>query len=738
MNLLKKAEQIAGLLKQAADLEAIAKKTKKDEEPTDLDLDAIPTPDLEGKGLDELKPEIPAAKEPTAGSAFDSLKQELLANKTPAAAVSSCTEQILGEINNNADLFDTHVQDLLRLVAVDPELKNVDSASLKEALDSIKPSKHKTPAAEEPAAEPAGDPLADEPAPVTDDALKDGSDGLPGSDVPERTEPEANNAALDLGSTIESKNSLFDYLTKTAFDMNTLAGNEAPSTEQQTLAVTGLSEDDTKAFLNWASDYLTMGSAVDAESVASNYLNENKLPNDPETVAKYVEVFDQHKTGSFSNLMMRQAALDAFLKEVKEYKEDTSAEDAIIAAAKTASSAEEFLSKVATQESLFKKANTIDEPTSSPQHPGKKMFNGDTVSFTNGKQQYWPGQKVTQTRDGGNAEVVSVFNFKGTPDVDVYNNKPARKSVTSINTPNGGTIAFFQPIKEEPVEISKPVDTTGVVTGEVQKNPGVKEQLAGAGHETQNYLDQVFKLSDKPKVAGPLPTAKAGFTFNGLTKTAEAGNLFADNTPSSTSGTSALGTDAGCGPNQDKLQADRPKTLTQEQVVEAQKAFKDKEGQLVASAADKDVPEEKPADAPKAEEPKADKPEDPAKDQLNDPNTVDPMEYEKVKMAVEALPQDKLAQVKEVADNVNLLKQKLEEVIVMTNPGEQLPTLNDEGYKRLAKEVFQVEMDPKKINAPAPAKTSNEGKKAEPAADGLGATDKKPAGDKDIFSELGL
>lgn len=735
MNLLKKAEQIAGLLKQAADLEAVAKKKKEEEAPKDLDLDAIPVPDLASKGLDDLAtPAVEPTTPEVGGDSADiinSIKENLINGSLIIDAVSTVGDQIKTKYTDKKQ-FDVFVQQLLDVLKADPKIKslaNWSEEAMRDSLEALAPSAKKdTPESTEPVV----DPLADAPVPATDEQLSEGSDSLAGSDVPTTED----NPAMDLGSTLEGedpartpKDSLFAYLTKSAFDMNTLAG-DAVAAEQPVLEVTGLSDDERESAFNWAA---SVTEQMTPEEKGVKYCQENGLP---ETEApKFVEYFKTITTNAaVSNLMEKQAALDAFLKDIAEYKADTYAEDAIIEAAKTASSADEFLSKVATQESLFKKANTIDEPSASPQHPGKKMFNGDTVSFTNGKQQYWPGQKVMQTRDGGNAEVVSVFNFKGTPDVDVYTNKPARKNVTSINTPNGGTIAFFQPIKEEPVEISKPVDTTGIVTGEIQKNPGVKEQLAGAGHETNNYLDQVFKLADKPKVAGPLPTAKAGFSFNGLTKTAEANSLFADNNPSTTSGTSALGTDAGCGPNANKLQEDRPKSLTQEQVVEAQQTFKDKEGQLVASAADKETPEATPAAAP------SDKPEKPSedKDQLNDPNTVDPMEYEKVKLAVEALPQDKLAQVKEVADNVNLLKQKLEEVIVMTNPGEQLPTLNDEGYKRLAKEVFQVELDPKKINAPAPAKTSNEGKKAEPEAEGLGATD-KPAGDKkDLFAELGL
>ncbi len=730
MNILKKAEGIAQLLKQAADIEVLAKKKKEEKEDPieDLDLDAIPTPDLEGKGLDELKTtDMPEVKE---DSAFNQLKSALLASTTPTAAVAQCKDAILGEINNDPALFDQQVKDLLMLVAKDPELENTDSASLQAALESIKPKKSE--AKEEAPAEPAAevkDPLAPEIA--GDEDLANAATDLPGTDIP--TEEE--NAVDELASTPTA--SLFDSLAKTADVNDTAAGDQ----QAPTLQAIGLSEDEKAAIDNYAQSYYGM-EAADPESIASNYINENGLENTPEKVKEISDYLREKIGNPTQTLMDKQEALDAMLKAIADYKEEASKEDAVIELGKTAASAEDFLSKVATQESILKTANEIDEKSSSPMHPGKKLFNGDKVTYTDGKQQYFPGQKVFQEREGGNPAVVSVFNYKGKPDVDVYTNKPARKNVSSINTKEGGTIAFFQPMHEEPTDITVPTDYTGVVTGEVQKKPEIKEQLAGAGHKVNDFLDKKFELADKKKVAGDLPTAKAAFQFNGLQKEADSkkkvlinfnglskqagpNDMYAENN-TQTTGTTTMGNDANVGPRADNWK-ERAKTLTPEQVMEAQQAFKDKEGQLQASA----------AGASGKATPSV--PEEPAKDQLADPNTVDAGEFEKVKQAVQALPADKLAQVKEVADKPTLFKQKLEEVMVMTAPGETLPTLNDEGYKRLAKEVFQVE--PTTKQAPAPAKPSTDSKKPAETKKEPGAEEGKGKESTDLdglFKDLGL
>lgn len=734
MNILKKANEIAALLKQASDIEVEAKKKAKKEEPVeDLDLDAIPTPDLSDKSLDDLAAPATEADAPAAGSAFTQLKDALLNATTPTAAVAQCKDAILGEINNDPELFDQQIKDLLMLVAKDPELKATDSASLQAALESIKPkkeSKEEAPAAAE-------SPLPEDPtaAPAaTDDDLANAAGDLPGSDVPAAPKEEEN--AVDELASMPTA-SLFDALKKTAFDVNELAG--VPT--EPTLEAKGLSDDEKAAFDNWASSYLTLGSTVDADSIVSNYLNENHLPNTPEDRAPYIEYFNQNKTGSaHSTLLTKQEALDAFLKEAREYQAPEDPMDNVIKQAKAAASAEDFLQKIATAESILKTANTLDEKANSPQHPGKKLFNGDVVSYTDGKQQYFPGQKVMQTRDGGNATVVSVFNFKGKPDVDVYNNKPARKNVTSINTKDGGTIAFFQPMHEEPTDITVPTDYTGVVTGEVQKKPEIKEQLAGAGHKVNDFMDEKFKLADKKKVAGDLPQAKASFEFKGLAKKATPSDMMADSN-TTTTGTSALGTDAACGPKDTNLKQ-RPKTLTPEEVVKAKADFEEKEGQVINTAASLEA-NAAPAAAPEAPQaPEAGKdtpaPKEAADKPLNDPNTVDAAQLSNVEAAIKALPEDKQAQLKEVADSPTLFKQKLEEVWVMTNPGEPKPTLNDEGYKQVAKNLFNVE--PQQNTLATPAKPSTDTKKSEKAPDGAKEAGKgAEAQDLDgLFKDLGL
>lgn len=736
MNILKKANEIAALLKQASDIEVEAKKKAKKEELEDLDLNNTPAPNLEGKGLDELNTlgDAPVGDaSPATGSAGNQLKELLSKGTTPTAAVAQCKDSILGEIDNDPALFDQQVHDLLTLVSQDQKLK-VDSASLQAALESLKPKKETSKDTEKPAT----DPLAADPAKpdvATDDDLSAGVQGLPGSDVPSTKEEEPS-AVEDLAAMPTA--SLFEALTKKAYDVQELAGVET----QPTLQAVGLSEDEKEAARNWKASL--QETLVPAE-MGMKYCEENHLPQ--EEASKYTEFFKAEDTGNTVNTLKdKQDGLDSFLQEAQDYKPTASVNDSIIELGKKASSAEDFLAKVATVESIMKTANELDEKPNSPQHPGKKLFNGDKVTYTDGKQQYFPGQKVMQERDGGNPAVVSVFNFKGKPDVDVYNNKPARQHVTSINTKEGGTIAFFQPIHDKPTDITVPTDYTGVVTGEVQQKPEVKEQLAGAGHKVNDFLDKKFELADKKKVAGDLPTAKAAFQFNGLqkeaaskkkafefhglTKTAGPADMFADS-QSQTSSTQTLASDANIGPKNDDMKG-RPTSLTPEQVKEAQEVFKDKEGQLQASAADETAKNEDKSPFPPATQ-------DPKKDQLADPNTVDAGEYEKVKQAVQSLPQDKLAQVKEVADKPSLFKQKLEEVMVMTNPGEALPTLNDEGYKRLAQEVFEVEPQVKPTTPAAPKAST----KAEDAPKGLGAGDagkaKSDPTDLDgLFKDLGL
>ena len=211
-------------------------------------------------------------------------------------------------------------------------------------------------------------------------------------------------------------------------------------------------------------------------------------------------------------------AISYLLKQAYAYKQPESQEEIVLKKASASSSAEEWLNSIS---NLNKKANLLDEKSNSPEHPGKKMFNGDYVTHTASGETSpkFPGQKVFATREGGNAQVESVFNVKGKPEVDVYNPATSKKEVKSINK-DGNTIAFMQPIKlDEPTHLEVPVDQNGIVTGEIQKSKkDTKEQLAGAGHKTKDYLTEIDKLSDKKNVSGKLPGAKAS-AKSGLTKT---------------------------------------------------------------------------------------------------------------------------------------------------------------------------------------------------------------------------
>ena len=780
MNLFEKAEEIAKLLKQAADLEVAAKKKKKepkmeaeaDKDPLDVTpevgdtfpgVNDAPLPE----GADTTAPAAPAAATSDESTAISNgIKESLKAGGLMIDAVKPYGEQIKQKYPTKEE-FDTFVDQITKVLDGDPEIKglgNWNVEEMKKTLNAYAPEQSKkdteTPVAKQPA----------------DDAtLADASNGLNGGNevstaIPPSTElastpetgsdnadPLADSGVQDsdlLGDDPlkESKNSLFDYLTKTAYDVNQLAGEAVLDKKPETLEAFGVNPAEKQSILN----YCAGRDHENAQQIAAEYHDSYQPKASMDAIAAIIE---ESRQGNpvVASLETKQMKVDAFLKDIHEYKADTSVEDAILSVAKTASDASDFLNKIATQESLLtKKAVKLDEPSASPQHPGKKLFNSDVVSYTNGKQQYWPGQKVTQTRDGGNATVVSVFNFKGKPDVDVYTNKAGRKDLTSINTVNGGTIAFMQPMKEAPVEISKPVDTTGVVTGEVQKNPGLKEQQGGAGHTTQNYLDQAFKLADKSKVAGDLPGAKASVEAP-IAKTASSTEAFfhfsmekkafdtmMTETQDGTSvGSTSIASDTAVGPAADP-KANKIHTLSSEEVVAAQKKFTEDEGKLVASAAGPEDPTAQnplagmkdPADDAAKKDPKKDDKKDPLSatkppldipeggdkkkdpDQLRDPGTVQDGEYEKVKAILQSLPIDKQNQLQEVADNPSLFKEKMQEILVLTNPGQEVPALNEEGYKKLADDLYGVKPNSKpQQQAPKPAP----GKKAEPEQKGLGA-----------------
>lgn len=372
--------------------------------------------------------------------------------------------------------------------------------------------------------------------------IPEAADGVPGatsnedlqnalSDLPTAENPTEGNAAGDVGSEFmagseeekltpettgkdpigdDKTASLFDYLTKTAYDVNELAGMPATEDPAAAPAVDESVFDEAKATYQ---EYVEKGVDCDAAKLASD-LAALGFTIDKATAQKAIdEVVDEQP----SDLSAKVNQMDKLIAGANAYQPEASAEDALLEVAKSAASAADFLEKIAT---VNKVAKPLDEASGSPEHPGKKLFNGDKVSYTNGKQQYFPGQKHYQERKNGNPPVESVHNVAGKPDVDVYNPQVSKKNVTSITDAKGGTIAFMQPIKlDEPTHLEAGFDYTGIVTGELQKTKETKEKLAGAGHKTVDYLDSIDKLSDKEKVAGDLPGAKAS-AKSGLSKKA--------------------------------------------------------------------------------------------------------------------------------------------------------------------------------------------------------------------------
>lgn len=314
-----------------------------------------------------------------------------------------------------------------------------------------------------------------------------------------------------IGDDLKSKNSLFDYLTKTAYDVNELAGMPATAEPAAAPAVDEAVIDEAKATYQ---DYVDKGVDCDAAKLASDMAAAG-FTIDEATAQKAIDEVENEQPSDLGDKVQN---MDKLIAGANAYQPEASAEDALLEVAKSAASAADFLEKIAT---VNKVAKPLDEASGSPEHPGKKLFNGDKVSYTNGDQQYFPGQKVFQERKGGNAPVESVHNVAGKPDVDVYNPQVSKKHVTSITDAKGGTIAFMQPIKlDEPTHLEAGFDYTGIVTGELQKTKETKEQLAGAGHKTADYLDKIDKLSDKEKVAGDLPETKTASAKDGLYKKA--------------------------------------------------------------------------------------------------------------------------------------------------------------------------------------------------------------------------
>lgn len=201
------------------------------------------------------------------------------------------------------------------------------------------------------------------------------------------------------------------------------------------------------------------------------------------------------------------------LKAYQDYKPEKSKEDVILEIAASTDDALEFLKK---------SAAALDEKSSSPEYAGKKAFNDKTTTKEGGATPKFPGQKVFMENT---QPVVTVYDIKEQPEYDVM--KPAQQqNVTSINS-GDGTIAFLQPIPlSEPVDITKAFNYNGIVTGErAQKKKDTGEQLAGAGHKTDNYYAKIDKLSgkDPEKIAGKWPASKSveASAKSGLAKKAD-------------------------------------------------------------------------------------------------------------------------------------------------------------------------------------------------------------------------
>ena len=425
--------------------------------------------------------------------------------------------------------------------------------------------------------------------------VPEAADGVPGAtpnedlqnamaDLPTEEDPTAGKEAGDVGADFmegsdeekltpettgkdpisdDKTASLFDYLTKTAYDVNELAGMPATAEPAAAPAVDEAVIDEAKATYQ---DYVDKGVDCDAAKLASDMAAAG-FTIDEATAQKAIDEVEKEQPSDLGDKVQN---MDKLIAGVNAYQPEASAEDSLLEVAKSAASAADFLEKIAT---VNKVAKPLDEASGSPEHPGKKLFNGDKVSYTNGDQQYFPGQKHYQERKNGNPPVESVHNVAGKPDVDVYNPQVSKKHVTSITDAKGGTIAFMQPIKlDEPTHLEAGFDYTGIVTGELQKTKETKEKLAGAGHKTVDYLDSIDKLSDKEKVAGDLPKAIASVTFNGFQKTAE---------EVAAQGSGTVGTDTTSAVG--KPEGDKKRELSNEQLVAAQKDINDRDASIDAA-----------------------------------------------------------------------------------------------------------------------------------------------------------
>lgn len=792
MFLQKKAEALAELIKQARAIQAKSKKEAEDavlDQPTlkavgegigaydpNYVADHLPIDTLQYH-LSQVSPEtgnFACSPEEAANKAVKQFLSMQHLSDTDGNAVEFTNEQSKGQAQTWANQLISKPE----IQAAHPGLKNEElqkaiEDAFKAQLDpkTNEDSDEKQDSGSDINSKPVEELTADE---ELDTAMKDlpgdekGND-LSGEEVGDEFQQAFNEAKEEADTALpEETASLFDYLTKTAenfkqldlFDSNNTA-ETATATEEERNTVATLMGNECQLCESEPSYYATV-------------LMKAKEQGVPEEIAKalFHELSSrypiQEDTYKKRTLDEYTAKLDSFLKAIAEYKEPTSAEDAQIALAKSAASAEEWLEKIAT---IDKTANILDEKSGSPEHKGKEMFNGKNNSFTNNPKQQFPGQKVFNTRDGGNPIVESVMDIKVAPAVDVYKNTKGRENVVSINGPEG-TIAFMQKLDAEPVDITIGFDYTGNANaGDLQKTKSTKEQLAGAGHKTVNYLDKLDEVSDKKSVQAPLPgsTTKkqtkasvnaslkkradenvtnealnevqdiedtntnlsfedlqkgekqldhtAGFSFRGFQKTAEDAHGSAG----------SLGTDVcsgvGCG-----VSDNNKHSLNNEELLQAQKKFKESDAALQASAAAEKKDKEEKAPVPsfggKGSEHSAD---------------IDESAYAEVKSRLEAEIVDPKVKAKltKVVGTPATFKATVDEVLQKANQGVP-PTLNQKGYDRLAKDLFGYTPE-KDTEADKSDKKDNPGKKddkKDSKKDGKNSKKDSPVGEDFDFASL--
>lgn len=402
---------------------------------------------------------------------------------------------------------------------------------------------------------------------------------VPGAGEESKGDAEADPFA-DLGDLANSEEfkaegSMFEYLSKKA--------SEVPSTEAsiQTSPVTEPIQQVIKAAVNYGKG----NGMADEDIIAMACSDAGMDPNNEEVRKAVTAELAAYKNQMFPETIENKTVRTASLIEaIHNYKEEPNKFDEILKIAKSCSTGAEFLQKC---------ANTLDETPKGKQYPGKEMFNGDHTTFEGGETPKFPGQKVFMTREGGNAEVETIFKQTAKPEVDVYKDKNGRKKVTSISDKDGNTIAFLQPIPfDEPEKLAEGFDYNGIIGGEIQRTkPGVGEPKAVAAHTTKNYLDTINELADKKpeSLSGKLPSAKAsqnetlvkeaGFVFNAGLKKKSNEVLDPINSPSGTT----LPNDATLNVAECNKEPGKT-TLTEQELLEAKKRMEDREANITRSS----------------------------------------------------------------------------------------------------------------------------------------------------------